>query len=619
HGQPNDAKAVIVGRASAYLKRLASTPVKTVEVANFNQFLNDFRGEWPSSGDLATDLARIESLPTRGIVQYHSQSPRIQNKIDRYLEAHQQFLVANYSALSGALPKDIDLQKALEIKDNLVQESLNSFAEVGQKLATTLSGITDPATRVVLQIFFKEYYSRLSLDAKKQILMSILNTDVKLNDQEKLFVMIQNSGPQFQKLLQVIARQPGLPAELKVAFKRLESGVKPVPWWMVEQILKAEGSNYEFTYFERKPLGVGTMAQVHRSKIKWHGKIKDTASRFIKPFIDRSAKEDERVLAEVAKVIDSSPAYLATKGPLWSPVVSEISKTLQAEFDQEATKSRQISGKAYETEVPLKTPEYKGTIRIHVPDVYVPEAPTKLMVQELVIGKSLDKEASTYAETIPGLKRALVEAMAKVWANELMFGNGFYHADLHQGNFLVRVTEEAIIVNILDYGMGGVITPVMQRQVMVLGTAVALSESGALAKAIYDVSERADNKISEESFNARVQQKLAKEKSGGKPATVNEWLGWASDVGLKIPYDFINLSRGMIIMDNALMEEGSSMLISDIQKKLVLSHPKKAYGAITGTGVYTGKSLVKSGLDYAMGKSHNETAPTGPRKCEAVF
>ena len=56
-------QAQIYSRAYKYIETLANTPETTVTVANFNEFLKKFRGEWPNSGDLETDLQRIESQP----------------------------------------------------------------------------------------------------------------------------------------------------------------------------------------------------------------------------------------------------------------------------------------------------------------------------------------------------------------------------------------------------------------------------------------------------------------------------------------------------------------------------------------------------------------------------
>src|SRR5690606_33700497 len=106
-----------------------------------------------------------------------------------------------------------------------------------------------------------------------------------------------------------------------------------------------------------------------------------------------------------------------------------------------------------------------------------------LMVQEMIFGGKLDKESARYQDVVPGLKKAVVEQMARVWAQEVLFGSGFYHSDLHQGNFMLEIREPAIRAHILDFGMGGVISASMQRQVMVLGVGADILSTELIARA----------------------------------------------------------------------------------------------------------------------------------------
>jgi ubiquinone biosynthesis protein len=622
HQKPTTEKTRIYQRAMAYAARTAAQGVQTSEVKNFNEFLTQFRGEWPNSGDLGVDLERIESLPAKGLTTYTSPSPRVQRQIDDYLKRHVSFLLM---AAAIKTAKDFSLDKVPVIGEDFIAQQMAAFNTIGEKIATAgMSMIKDTASRITLQTLFNQYYSTQTLDSKKQMIAALLNVDLNLSDEAKLELMIQNSGPQFQKLLQLVARQSGLPEDLKKTFKKLESAVRAVPWWQVEQLLTAEKQNYSFSYFERKPLGVGTMAQVHRAKILWNGHSRDVVVRFIKPNMEARVVDDQRILTEVAKRIDQNPEYRQAGGPLMTPLVKDITDTVRAELDQDATIERQIlAKKAYEVEKPFNTPEHKSIVRFHVPDITRPVKDSKLMVQEMVLGRSLDKEAAAYKDSIPFLKKGIVEAMAEVWSYQMVFDTGFYHSDLHQGNFLVSITDDAIVVNILDYGMGGVLNEKMRQQVMVLGVSTALKDAQLITNAFWEISNQAQNTFGKEQLLKLVQEKLAEAKRQGKSLGTQQWTGWLSDQGLKIPYDLINLSRGMLIMDNSLQDAGSTKTISSIGESLAKANAGKVVSGLRGSGLISKPDLIRIGNDAWQNlrakTSQTKASQKAAAACKALF
>ena len=616
-GKTSAEQAEIMARVQRYIAR-GFEKTEVIEVRNFAEFLESFRGEWPNSGQLEADLRRIESLPPHGRRTYTSKSPSVLRKIAEYQKNNQHFL-----ATAGfGLLQEQSANKSVQL-DGVIANQLENFNKIGERVASAgMSAVKDPVKRIFMQTLFKEYYARLSLDAKKQIIMSMANSNLLMTDEAKLELMIQNSGPQFQKLLQVVARQGGLPPELQRTFKKLESAVRAEPWWKVEAILKAEKGNFDFTYFERKPLGVGTMAQVHRAKVIWNGKVRDVVVRFIKPGIEALVDEDHRILVEVAKIVDQNPEYRRHNGPLMTPLIRDITNTVRAELDQDATIERQLSAKkSYTVESFLNTPEYKNVIQFQVPEVLRSKPPSKLMIQEMSIGRSLDKEADFYKETIPGLKKGVVEATAKLWAEVVMFRSGFYHSDLHQGNYLVQVKDEAIVVTILDYGMGGVLTEQMRQQVMLAGVATLATNEKLISEAFWAMSEKSGNSISPEIFRQKVATKINDLNLAGETLQFEQWTGWASDQGLKIPYDLINLSRGMIIMNNSLKEVGSSKSISKIEEELAVRNVKQAYNGLKGTGLVSNKELAQAGMFIIKQKLANPGSPQGGGTvgCEAIF
>lgn len=611
-------------RATNYITEVAKTPLKSVQVRNFNEFLSDFRGEWPNSGNLATDIKHIESQPVRGFVTYVSPSPRVQKQIDRYLDAH----VGYFQGLSfsqAAEAVQVDPTKLNRSFEQVMEKHLSEFNTIGTKIAeTAFNAIPNPLDRIPLRILFDQYYALQPLENKMQIISEILGQRMNLGDAEKFAIMVQNSGPQFQKLLQVIIRQNGIPDELKKSFKMLEDSARPVPWWQVEKLIQSETGNYKFSYFERKPLGVGTMAQVHRAKINFNGQRQDVVVRFLKPGIAQRVDEDHRILTQVAEKVDSDPEYRRLNGPLMSPVMEDISATVRAELDMRATMDRQARAKlSYDKDVIIKAGGFKTEVQFYVPRIFGAEKNSQLMIQELVIGRSLDKEARLYSELAPDLKKSVIEAVAKLWFNEVLFGSGFYHSDLHQGNFLVRVGEPKTQVTLLDFGMGGVIDGEIQKNMMLLGAALQIQKADLITDIYWKISLSGKNQLTRAAFAQKVEQRLQDLQRQQLRENMFEWTGWASNEGLRFPYDFINLNRGLVIINKSLEDAGSKLEFTSIAKALALQNPTKVLRALRSNSLLKWSDLIKLGWAHSPEKtpaSKPQVPALAPAlRCEQAF
>ncbi|WP_413582003.1 AarF/ABC1/UbiB kinase family protein [Bdellovibrio sp. HCB288] len=633
----------LLDRGIKYFKTAAEMPVETIEVKSFKEFLTAFRGEWPNTQSTSLDLEILEKSSPRAFRIFKSASARVQKQIDEYIEWQEQKLKTMGSEAKGSkipmLNPEILAQAALLMQseagqkhgkklflqhsDQFFQEQLKEFDRIGEKVATSgLAQTDDRITKLMMETILSEYFARLSLASKKLIVSSFLGGDLQMGDMQKFEVMVQNSGPQLQKLLQVVARQGGLDPAMLQIFKRLEDAVRSVPYHQVEQILKNENMNYDFTYFERKPLGVGTMAQVHRAKIQANGQRRDVVVRFIKPEIETRVHEDARILAEVAAILDTNIEYLKSGMPKMGPLVSDITATVTAELSQDDTVARQsLAAKRYNQEVFMKTAGYKNSIQFHVPEIYSPKlSKSKFMVQEMVFGRKLDKEAKDWQQVAPKLRAGIVEALVQVWGQEALFGSGFYHSDLHQGNFLVRFGDDKIRVNLLDFGMGGQISPEMQQNILLLESALSLHDSDLIGRALWEISNKAGNSLSESQFKMLVRAKVRKGFKTADDVSTEEWTKWAMNHGLRLPYDFININRGITILKKLLQDSGSTEDLRSIMSKVALKHPLHVINTLVGKNLLSPVGLVKAGVSTLISSPlPPATKPAAIISCQSVF
>ena len=650
YGKSPDQQLAIAQRAENYFKSMITKTPSVVEVKNFAEFMSHFRGEWPSTQSLDLDLELIEKRGVRPLQSYKASSPRIQKQIDRYIEVQGHDLLkivveevrlskgVSYAGellgLMWLLEEGHDLKRdalllSLNKVGEMIGEQLKQLENVGERIAeSSLAQQQDTRMKILLKTMFSEYFGRLGLDSKKLIASSYLGGNLRASELAKFEIMIQNSGPQLQKLLQVVARQADLGPEMVQIFRNLENAVRPVPWVQVEKLLDSEKKNFRFTYFEKKPLGVGTMAQVHRAKLSLGNAIEDVVVRFIKPGIAERVSEDHVILKDVAKILDSHADFRNTGVPQLTPLVEDITTTVRAELSQQDTIARQIlAKKRYEKKVLVEALGFKSYLEFHVPALYLSKGESQFMVQEMIFGKKLDKEAGFYKDAIPGLKKSIVEAMAFNWAKEVLFGGGFYHSDLHQGNFMVQLTDPAVRVNILDFGMGGVIPRDMQNNMIFLGAGLELKDPKLVAEAFWRLSEKSRNTLKEAQFYSLVAEKISRIKAGKDPAmTVDLWTSWAMDQGVRLPYEFISLNRGLAIVNKLLQDGGSALDVTKIMKKLAAQEPLSVYNRLIHEAKLSRKDFLRLGWSE-VGKIMNSlggtpaqgVAPLSAPLCSSVF
>lgn len=641
-GESIEQQEDILARAKAYFANSAKSGFQNVKVNNFKQFLKLYKGDWPNTHSVSLDIEKIEAQGVKPLRVFKSDSPRVQRQIDEYIlwqheellkvaksemglkkQAGEQFSTEAVALLSNPFGRKIAEKIILQQVEAALSGRMKELDNVGEKIAQTgFGGQQDATTKIFMQTILSEYFARLSPASKKLIASSFLGEDLHANEMKKFEIMVQNSGPQLQKLLQIVARQAGLEPEIMEVFRRLENSVRPVPWNQVEGLYESERHNYEFIYFEREAMAVGTMAQVHRAKILVDGKRQDVVARFIKPGIEVRVEEDEKILLEVAKILDENPEFRKTGAPKLTPIIKDITATVVAELSQEDTVHRQFQAiKFYEKEVLISIPGYKNYVHFHVPRIFSGKMKeSKFMMQEMVIGSKLDKEVGTYADSLPDLKRAIIEEMAKVWAYEVLFGSGFYHSDLHQGNFMVRVTEPNITVNVLDYGMGGVINQVMQRQMMVLGAGIELVNPDLIARGYWALSNKGENTIHEQQFKTLVKERAKNIVSTPEATSLERWTAWAMDNGLKLPYEFISLNRGIVTVNKLLKDAGSALTVTSLMKSFGKRNPILVYKRLVLEEKLSHEDLVKLGWKELQKMVSVKTdVREGLVRCEAVF
>jgi predicted unusual protein kinase regulating ubiquinone biosynthesis (AarF/ABC1/UbiB family) len=602
----------------------ALTP-EVVAVQSFDQFLKLWRGEWKETDSLSKDLDLIFTKNPAIRRSFLAKTPALQARIDKFIAGQSSRMYERFEPMLAAAISQVgqnpasgqnfdDLAKAAP---SLIQSHSKKIEETfGNLMEKTFAGSPDPLLAVAMKTLFSRYYTRLSIPTQVRLLSAMMGADLNSGLEGFLPVLLQNSGPQIQKMLQTVARLGNLDAQMSKLFKTLESDVKPVPIEQVREILQRD-TGYEIVSLEPKPLGAGTMAQVHRAVIRVQGRDVPVVIRFLKPGIGARVEEDHRILSEVAIELDRNAEFRARGVPRLAPMIEDVTNTVRAELDLEATIRRQIiAGKQY-TRSSRAVSKSGAPLIFHfsAPKIYEPQGFSNLHVQEVVVGEKLETVAHNLQSAIPDFTAIVSEEVAKLWIREALFGSGFYHADLHQGNFLVSVRDADISVSILDFNITRQISRSTQERMIVLMAALALEKGDLAAKTFLALSDKKYSRSKTKKLKKNMTKEMAEIRAGRKPPRgLLEWTAFIVDQGVLPSYDLINLNRGAAIIQQMLAESGSEKDFSHIAKSMAIRRPQLILSAMLRNGF---------GLQDFMKLGLGQVAPTPLRasgvRCEAVF
>ncbi|MBC7742803.1 MAG: hypothetical protein H7061_11430 [Bdellovibrionaceae bacterium] len=566
--------ALFISKLGDRLAKLKGESSVVVKVQTFEEFLVKQR-DFELFDDYALNELPIDKLFKRlKNMTYKSISPRIQRQIEAYRQQRRELLI-DKSRIAGSLALKsfpvTEWSSFNELKEQIQLQFKLSLETLTARLA---SGRGNSPEILILGEVLKMYYGALPIEQKVEIFYRLLQLPLNSDPMDIFLTMLQHSGPQLQKLMQIIGRSEEIPKEFRNVFEKLESGVKQTPWWKVENLLRAEGIDPAmFSYFERKALGVGTMAQAHRTQLNdvtnGFGR-RELVIRFLKPGIEKLLEIDHQILIKTAAIIDSDSTVKKYKLPSLAKLVEDQHRSVVEELNLQRTNEDQNFGKTtYNFKQVLSFSRQKNLVSFHVPQSFLFGKNGKLMAQELIIGNKPAKEFQQYALLYPDLYRAVAEELAAQWLDQAFFKSGFFHADLHQGNLMVAVTDAEIKVNILDFGMTGRLNKQLRDSALLLGLGIKFKNAKLIAKHLMYLAKPGSTLPNAASFTQAISEHMAQIKNDKSlDGSLEGWTLWALERGVELHYEFLKLNRGLTAIQNLLSHSKSDLTIESLAQKV---------------------------------------------------
>lgn len=260
----------------------------------------------------------------------------------------------------------------------------------------------------------------------------------KLSRPERVRMAVEELGPTFIKLGQILSTRPDLvPLEYSRELSKLQDHVPPFSFEEVETIITEElGGTPEdlFDHFESEPLAAASIGQVHRARLPDGDEVVVKVQR---PGIRKIVEVDLEILLHLASLMERHVAEMEVQRP--TRIVEEFARSLEKEID--------YTIEAYHTERFAR--QFLGDHTVYVPKVYRDYNSSRVLTIEYVEGIKVSK--------IEALKnngcnlRTLAENGADLVMKQI-FVHGFFHADPHPGNIFILSDN---IICFLDFGMMG--------------------------------------------------------------------------------------------------------------------------------------------------------------------
>jgi len=251
-------------------------------------------------------------------------------------------------------------------------------------------------------------------------------------------------GPSFMKMGQLISNRPDvISSEYVEEFSTLRRKAPEIPFEEVEKVVEEEIGPIDevFEFFEEEPIAAASIGQVHRATVDG----KEYVVKVQRPGIRGAIEADFEILKDFIGFFRSLMMERIPQDPV--KVVEELQLDMEKQLDY--------------------TVEGRNCERIrrnlqHVEGVEAPEMNWRLttdrvLVQDYVEGDVLDDvmEAGDFERyDRENLARKFIKAYF-----EMIFKDGFFHADPHPANIILR--EDTLFL--IDHGSAGRLTDEMRR------------------------------------------------------------------------------------------------------------------------------------------------------------
>ena len=314
------------------------------------------------------------------------------------------------------------------------------------KIARTLA-VSD-ALKIIYKfhkppLFVRVFFKIFSLSFNKTN-----SENMNISDEERLCKSIQSMGTSFIKLGQFLSTRPDIIGDkLALNLEKLQDRVPPFPTDTAKQILKRNlgEENYNLIINFSEPVAAASIAQVHKAQINDNGTIKDVAIKILRPNIKKIFNDQIEALMLLAYIIEN--LNNKTKRLRLVEVVFLLKQITNHEMDLrfEAAAANEYAENT------------KNDVGFSVPKIYWNFTSEEVLTLDWVEGISI-RERNKLEEKNINIKLIASDVIQHFLRHAVR--DGFFHADMHQGNLFINENGQIVPV---DFGIMGRVDKINRR------------------------------------------------------------------------------------------------------------------------------------------------------------
>lgn len=285
---------------------------------------------------------------------------------------------------------------------------------------------------------------------------------------QKAVAVLEALGPTYVKIGQLASnRSDILPKEYCEAFEKLHDNVSPMSFDVVVECIDASyGHSYKevFAAIDPVPLGAASIAQVHKATLK-DGTV--VAVKVRRPGVVEQMAEDIAMMKSLLAFGDFATTAHKDIIQNLTGFVNELERTTENEVDFTIELENLVRFRK----------ELKTQPGVTCPVPYPQYSTDSVLVEEYVTGTEISDVERLKKQGVD--MKALSRRLIQSYVTQVL-DNGFFHADPHSGNIIVRDKQLVWI----DLGMVGTLTGSERMLVSRMFRSVAFGNAYELMEAV---------------------------------------------------------------------------------------------------------------------------------------
>ncbi|MEJ2056506.1 MAG: AarF/UbiB family protein [Desulfofustis sp.] len=389
---------------------------------------------------------------------------------------------------------------------------------------------------ILLKYGFDEIVDRLESPGA-EYLQQISPVEENLDLFERIRVVLEELGPIFVKFGQIMSLRPDLlPRDLLDELEKLQDSVPAVESEKIIRVLEEDlGSSVSeiFSEFDTEPVAAASLSQVHRGILKSTGQ--HVAIKIQRPGVRDTIQTELDILDGISRFLDQQFEELQ------SYELPELVKTVRHTIIREIDFNHELQN----MEVARSYAE--GT-EIYIPKTFKQFSGEKVLVMEFI-------EGIKFRDILPAEKseRERIARQGLHAAVKQILEDGFFHADPHPGNLIIRPDSNLCII---DWGMAGRLSDHDRFTLVALLSSIVDKNSDDLVNSFIRLCRHKSQKIDRQGLQREVLDLLdryhavpLKDMDIGQFLT--SLLGLLKDFKLQLPPEMIIMVKALITADGS--------------------------------------------------------------------